>query len=187
MGNGVNIAARLEGVAKLGAVCLSEDAYRQVKQRLDLKVSDLGPTQLKNPANGQSLSPMLDVVVDRNAGHYRDCANIRRAARLASCPSHSARKWRDQPRLPEAKRWSAASTSVTICFLAGCHAVSGDSRFSARQLGWIPKGPGQWREYDDLVSMPNNGTRWRVDRSCRHTVAAHFASPWRRTRFMNGI
>ena len=45
MGDGVNIAARLEGVAKLGAICLSEDAYRQVKQRLDLKVSDLGPTQ----------------------------------------------------------------------------------------------------------------------------------------------
>ena len=30
MGDGVNIAARLEGVAKPGAICLSEDAYRQV-------------------------------------------------------------------------------------------------------------------------------------------------------------
>ena len=50
MGDGVNIAARLEGIAKPGAICLSEDAYRQVKQRLDLKVSDLGATQLKNIA-----------------------------------------------------------------------------------------------------------------------------------------
>jgi class 3 adenylate cyclase len=50
MGDGVNIAARLQGVAKPGAICLSEDAYRQVKQRLDLKVSDLGPTRLKNIA-----------------------------------------------------------------------------------------------------------------------------------------
>src|SRR6516225_3312300 len=50
MGDGVNIAARLEGIAKPGAICLSEDAYRQVKQRLDLKVSDLGQTQLKNIA-----------------------------------------------------------------------------------------------------------------------------------------
>jgi len=48
MGDGVNIAARLEGIAKPGAICLSEDAYRQVKGRLDLAVSDLGPTQLKN-------------------------------------------------------------------------------------------------------------------------------------------
>src|SRR5271155_351198 len=50
MGDGVNIAARLEGIAKPGGVCLSEDAYRQVKGRLDLAVIDLGPTQLKNIA-----------------------------------------------------------------------------------------------------------------------------------------
>jgi adenylate cyclase len=37
-------------VAKPGAICLSEDAYRQVKGRLDLAVTDLGPTQLKNIA-----------------------------------------------------------------------------------------------------------------------------------------
>jgi TolB-like protein/class 3 adenylate cyclase len=50
MGDGVNIAARLESIAKPGAICLSEDAYRQVKGRLDLAVTDLGPTQLKNIA-----------------------------------------------------------------------------------------------------------------------------------------
>ena len=50
MGDGVNIAARLESIAKPNAICLSEDAYRQVKGRLDLAVSDLGPTQLKNIA-----------------------------------------------------------------------------------------------------------------------------------------
>ncbi len=50
MGDGVNIAARLEGVARPGAICLSEDAYRQVKGRLDLAVTDLGATQLKNIA-----------------------------------------------------------------------------------------------------------------------------------------
>jgi adenylate cyclase len=50
MGDGVNIAARLEGVAKPGAICLSEQAYWQVKGRLDLKVTDLGATQLKNIA-----------------------------------------------------------------------------------------------------------------------------------------
>jgi adenylate cyclase len=50
MGDGVNIAARLEGIAEPGAICLSEDAYRQVKARLDLAVTDLGSTQLKNIA-----------------------------------------------------------------------------------------------------------------------------------------
>ena len=43
MGDGVNIAARLESVAKPGAICLSEDAYRQVKGRLDLAVSRSRP------------------------------------------------------------------------------------------------------------------------------------------------
>ena len=50
MGDGVNIAARLEGICEPGAICLSEDAYRQVKGRLDLAVTDLGLTQLKNIA-----------------------------------------------------------------------------------------------------------------------------------------
>ena len=48
MGDGVNIASRLEGVAAPGSICLSEDAYRQVRARLDLAVSDLGQTNLKN-------------------------------------------------------------------------------------------------------------------------------------------
>ena len=51
MGDGVNIAARIEGAAEVGGVCLSEDAYRQVKSRLDVGVRDLGPTKLKNIAD----------------------------------------------------------------------------------------------------------------------------------------
>src|SRR6202020_3306394 len=50
MGDGVNIAARIESIAEPGAICLSEDAYRQVRGRLDLAVTDLGQTQLKNIA-----------------------------------------------------------------------------------------------------------------------------------------
>jgi class 3 adenylate cyclase len=50
MGDGVNIAARLEGAAKPGGICLSEDAYRQVKSRLELRVHDLGVVSLKNIA-----------------------------------------------------------------------------------------------------------------------------------------
>jgi class 3 adenylate cyclase/TolB-like protein/Flp pilus assembly protein TadD len=50
MGDGVNIAARLQSIAKPGGICISDDTYRQVKSRLDLKVSDLGPVPLKNIA-----------------------------------------------------------------------------------------------------------------------------------------
>jgi adenylate cyclase len=50
MGDGVNVAARLEGICEPGQICLSEDAYRQVKSRLELQVADLGPQSLKNIA-----------------------------------------------------------------------------------------------------------------------------------------
>ncbi len=48
MGEGVNIAARLEGICAAGAISMSEDFYRQLKGRIDAAVSDLGPQQLKN-------------------------------------------------------------------------------------------------------------------------------------------
>jgi TolB-like protein/class 3 adenylate cyclase/tetratricopeptide (TPR) repeat protein len=50
MGDGVNIAARLESIAKAGVICISEDAYRQVRGRLDLAANDLGEIKLKNIA-----------------------------------------------------------------------------------------------------------------------------------------
>ncbi|RZN11135.1 adenylate/guanylate cyclase domain-containing protein [Bradyrhizobium genosp. SA-3] len=59
MGDGVNIAARLEGVAQPGAICLSEDAYRQVKSRFDLAISDLGETKLKNIAEPMRIYSLL--------------------------------------------------------------------------------------------------------------------------------
>ena len=50
MGDGVNIAARLEGIAEPGSICLSEDAYRQVRDRLKEGFADLGEKELKNIA-----------------------------------------------------------------------------------------------------------------------------------------
>jgi adenylate cyclase len=46
MGDGVNIAARLESICEPGAICLSKQAYWQVKGRLELAVRDLGPKEL---------------------------------------------------------------------------------------------------------------------------------------------
>ena len=50
MGDGVNIAARLEGIADPGGIRLSEDAYRQVRDRLQDEFIDLGEKELKNIA-----------------------------------------------------------------------------------------------------------------------------------------
>src|SRR5947209_4379876 len=49
-GDGVNIAARLEGIAEPGGVCVSDDAQRQVRGKVDFAFEDLGLQTLKNIA-----------------------------------------------------------------------------------------------------------------------------------------
>ena len=49
-GDGVNIAARLEGLAEAGGICLSETAYTQVKNKLALSYEYLGEQEVKNIA-----------------------------------------------------------------------------------------------------------------------------------------
>ena len=49
-GDGVNIAARLEGIAEPGGVCISEDAFRQVRGKVDAEFADIGEQSLKNIA-----------------------------------------------------------------------------------------------------------------------------------------
>ncbi len=47
-GDGVNIAARLEGIAEPGGVCISDDAQRQIRGKIDIAFEDIGPQDLKN-------------------------------------------------------------------------------------------------------------------------------------------
>jgi TolB-like protein/class 3 adenylate cyclase len=50
LGDGVNIAARLEGIAEPGGICLSEDAFRQVRGKVEAEFADIGEQSLKNIA-----------------------------------------------------------------------------------------------------------------------------------------
>ena len=47
-GDGVNIAARLEGISDPGGICVSDDAHRQIRSKLDFTFDDIGPQRLKN-------------------------------------------------------------------------------------------------------------------------------------------
>lgn len=49
-GDGVNIAARLEGIAEPGGICISDDAQRQIRGKVDVAFDDMGPQHLKNIA-----------------------------------------------------------------------------------------------------------------------------------------
>jgi adenylate cyclase len=95
MGDGVNIAARLEGICEPGGICLSEDAYRQVKSRLELQVADLGPQSLKNIAE-----PVRAYL-------------LRRGAPATQKSPKSAAKTRDVLR-----RWPALTAALALALLA---------------------------------------------------------------------
>ncbi len=63
MGDGVNIAARLEGIAEPGGVCLSDDAYRQARDKVSAEFVDLGEQRLKNivrPIRAYGIPPAHD-------------------------------------------------------------------------------------------------------------------------------
>ncbi len=47
-GDGVNVAARLEGLAEAGGICISGGVYDQVRDRIDYPFEDLGEHQVKN-------------------------------------------------------------------------------------------------------------------------------------------
>src|SRR6266481_4867741 len=49
-GDGVNIAVRLEGIAEPGGICISDDAHRQVRGKVDITFQDTGSQSLKNIA-----------------------------------------------------------------------------------------------------------------------------------------
>ena len=70
LGDGVNIAARLEGIAEPGGICISDDAFRQVRGKVEAEFADIGEQSLKNiarplrvyrvgsvPAGKQPISP----------------------------------------------------------------------------------------------------------------------------------
>jgi adenylate cyclase len=50
LGDGVNIAARLEGIGEPGCICISEDAYHQVRGKVEAEFADIGEQSLKNIA-----------------------------------------------------------------------------------------------------------------------------------------
>ena len=70
-GDGVNIAARLEGIAEPGGVCISDDAQRQVRGKVDFAFEDMGPQNLKN-----IVEPMRAWRLRMNAGDGSPTAPI---------------------------------------------------------------------------------------------------------------
>ena len=78
LGDGVNIAARLEGIAEPGGICISSSAYEQVRGKVPVEFADLGDQILKNIAR-----PIRAYAVGLNANHIID-----RVVQLPSSAPH---------------------------------------------------------------------------------------------------
>jgi len=64
LGNGVNIAARIEPLAEPGGICISADVYNVVKKVMSLNVINIGRKELKNIADAPEI---FKVLIDRDA------------------------------------------------------------------------------------------------------------------------
>jgi adenylate cyclase len=80
MGDGINIAARLEGVAKPGGICLSYAAYEQVRDKLKEEFIDLGEQSLKNIARPVRV---YGVTLNRSAANSEQVAPASHSGTLA--------------------------------------------------------------------------------------------------------
>jgi adenylate cyclase len=89
-GDGVNVAARLEALADTGGICLSEDAWRQVRGKVEADFSDLGSKQLKNIAEPLRVFQLVNDRVPATqapaGGHSRDGSTAFRLRRVLLSP-----------------------------------------------------------------------------------------------------
>src|SRR5690242_8815952 len=107
-GDGVNIAARLEQIAPPGGICMSEDAYRQVRGKLQIAIADIGEQMLKNisaPVRVYRVEPSV-------AAAFESASPVARA----------------RPRLPAAAAWAgtallAVAALAAIVWLSLPHAA----------------------------------------------------------------
>jgi TolB-like protein/class 3 adenylate cyclase len=94
-GDGVNVAARLEGLADAGGVCVARNVFDQVKDKLDLTFENLGEKEVKNIAEPVTVYRM--VLDEKAAALITPVVKIRKTVRAA-------------------RRWPIAA-ALTICLL----------------------------------------------------------------------
>jgi TolB-like protein/class 3 adenylate cyclase/Flp pilus assembly protein TadD len=80
-GDGVNIAARLEGIAEPGAICISSSAYEQVIGKVPIEFTDMGEQSLKNiarPVRAYAVAPKRSEGAVGKGGEMSSPQSVRR-------------------------------------------------------------------------------------------------------------
>ena len=104
LGDGVNIAARLEGLAEPGGICISEDAYRQIRDKLALPFTDQGEQTVKNIAR-----PVRVYALSAEA-----VASLPETPMSADAPSPPEKRWGSVRRAGQ-----ALAAAVAVLLAAG--------------------------------------------------------------------
>jgi class 3 adenylate cyclase len=93
LGDGVNVAARLEGIAEPGGICISSSAYDQVRGKVAVEFADLGEQSLKNIARPVRVYAARRIILGRPRQLYwpRPLMPRSRSRSLTSLPSPSCR------------------------------------------------------------------------------------------------
>jgi TolB-like protein/class 3 adenylate cyclase/tetratricopeptide (TPR) repeat protein len=86
LGDGVNVAVRLEGIADAGGICISDDAYRQIRGKVDIRFEDMGPQPLKNIAELMR-TWRYEIVKPYSTGPEKQSANAQQRLGLRDKPS----------------------------------------------------------------------------------------------------
>ncbi len=112
-GDGVNVAARLEGLAQSGGICVSDKVYEEVRDRTDLAFEDLGAQEVKN--------------IDRPVRVFRVLLD----GDVATLPRASTAK------TTRSKSWPAVAAAVLVATIAG----GGAWWWQAQQPDFTPVNP----------------------------------------------
>jgi adenylate cyclase len=186
MGDGVNIAARLEGIAAPGANCLSEDAYRQIKSKVSVRVVDLGRKTLKNIAEpirayGIEIGQPSDDAAPR-AAKLPPVAPLRQKPSIAVLPFVNAS---DDPKQEYFSDGISEDIITDLSKLGGLMVISRNSSFSykgrpvdvrtvGRDLGVRSVLEGSVRREDrkptSLLTPFSSSPPWRLPGPDRHEV-----------------
>lgn len=95
LGDGVNIAARLEGLAEVGGICVSRAVHEQVANKLSVQFADIGEQEVKNIPNPVHA---YMVAMRREDGSYAK-PQVKKSAKVSAAPN-----W----------MWPAAVTVVSL-------------------------------------------------------------------------
>ncbi len=119
-GDGVNIAARLEGIAEPGGICISDDAYRQIKGKTEILYDDMGQQSLKNisePMRAWRARPV-------NAAHFLASADRSPPAlALPDKPSIAVLPFQNMSSDPEQEYFADGTVEEIITALSRYHAL----------------------------------------------------------------